>query len=378
MGREYQEQNALLIKPDKADIFEELCRREKVPFSFIGQITGDGYIVLHDENDGSAPVNLDLEKILGDMPQKTFKLERVQPKLGPLKFPDSINVRDALDRVLRLVSVGSKRFLTNKVDRSVTGLIARQQCAGPLHLTVSDVAVIAQSHFGLTGAAISIGEQPIKTLINPPAMARLTVGEALTNIVWAKISAIEDIKCSGNWMWAAKLPGEGARLYDAAVALRDIMLELGIAIDGGKDSLSMAAKVTDKNKQTETVKSPGTLVISAYATCPDITKVITPDVKQPGKSRLLFIDIGNNRNRLGGTSLAQVYNQIGNESPDVDDPKLLKKAFNAVQKLISDNLIIAGHDRSDGGLITTLLEMAFAGNCGMEIKPLMPRKESHL
>ena len=366
-GAEYQEQNALLIKPDKADIFEELCRREKVPFSFIGQITGDGYIVLHDENDGSAPVNLDLEKILGDMPQKTFKLERVQPKLGPLKFPDSINVRDALDRVLRLVSVGSKRFLTNKVDRSVTGLIARQQCAGPLHLTVSDVAVIAQSHFGLTGAAISIGEQPIKTLINPPAMARLTVGEALTNIVWAKISAIEDIKCSGNWMWAAKLPGEGARLYDAAVALRDIMLELGIAIDGGKDSLSMAAKVTDKNKQTETVKSPGTLVISAYATCPDITKVITPDVKQPGKSRLLFIDIGNNRNRLGGTSLAQVYNQIGNESPDVDDPKLLKKAFNAVQKLISDNLIIAGHDRSDGGLITTLLEMAFAGNCGMEI-----------
>ena len=240
-GAEYQEQNALLIKPDKADIFEELCKREKVPFSFIGQITGDGYIVLHDENDGSAPVNLDLEKILGDMPQKTFNLERIQPKLDPLKFPDGINVRDALDRVLRLVSVGSKRFLTNKVDRSVTGLIARQQCAGPLHLTVSDAAVIAQSHFGLTGAAISIGEQPIKTLINPSATARLSVGEALTNIVWAKISKLEDIKCSGNWMWAAKLPGEGARLYDAAVAVRDIMLELGIAIDGGKDSLSMAA-----------------------------------------------------------------------------------------------------------------------------------------
>ncbi|MDP2279373.1 MAG: phosphoribosylformylglycinamidine synthase subunit PurQ, partial [Nitrospirota bacterium] len=278
---------------------------------------------------------------------------------------------------MRLVSVGSKRFLTNKVDRSVTGLIARQQCAGPLHLTVSDVAVIAQSHFGLTGAAISIGEQPIKTLINPSAMARLSVGEALTNIVWAKISKPEDIKCSGNWMWAAKLPGEGARLYDAAVAVQDIMLELGIAIDGGKDSLSMAARVVssahgrirrgEKDKM-ETVKSPGTLVISAYATCPDITKVITPDIKQPGKSKLLFIDIGNNRNRLGGTSLAQVYNQIGNESPDVDDPKLLKKAFNAVQKLISDNLISAGHDRSDGGLITTLLEMAFSGNCGIEVE----------
>ncbi|MCX5716914.1 MAG: phosphoribosylformylglycinamidine synthase [Nitrospirae bacterium] len=370
-GAEYQEQNALLIKPEKANIFEELCKREKVPFSFIGQITGGGYIILHDENDGSAPVNLDLEKILGDMPQKTFKLERMQPKLEPLKFPDSINVRDALDRVLKLVSVGSKRFLANKADRSVTGLIARQQCAGPLHLTVSDVAVIAQSHFAnnqnkYTGAAISIGEQPIKTLINPSAMARLSVGEALTNIVWAKISALEDIKCSGNWMWAAKLPGEGARLYDAAVAVRDIMLELGIAIDGGKDSLSMAARVVSKDK-SETVKSPGTLVISAYATCPDITKVITPDIKKPGESKLLFIDPGNGKNRLGGTSLAQVYNQIGDESPDVDDPKLLKRTFNAVQELISKDLILSGHDRSDGGLITTILEMAFSGNCGMEI-----------
>jgi len=242
-GAEYQEQNALLIRPENADIFEGLCKREKVPFSFIGQITGDGYIVLHDENDGSAPVNLNLEKILGDMPQKVFMLERIEPELEPLKLPENLIIRDALDRVLRLVSVGSKRFLTNKVDRSVTGLIARQQCAGPLHLTVSDVAVISQSHFGLTGAAISVGEQPIKTLINPSATARLSVGEALTNIVWAKISRLEDIKCSGNWMWAAKLPGEGARLYDAAVALRDIMLELGIAIDGGKDSLSMAAKV---------------------------------------------------------------------------------------------------------------------------------------
>ncbi|TAL22297.1 MAG: phosphoribosylformylglycinamidine synthase, partial [Nitrospirae bacterium] len=275
-------------------------------------------------------------------------------------------VKDALDRVLRLVSVGSKRFLTNKVDRSVTGLIARQQCAGPLHLTVSDVAVIGQSHFGLTGSAISIGEQPLKTLINPSAMARLSVGEALTNIVWAKISRLEDIKCSGNWMWAAKLPGEGARLYDAAVALRDIMLELGIAIDGGKDSLSMAAKVISGDK-SETVKSPGTLVISAYATCPDITNVITPDIKQPGKSKLLFIDLGNGRNRLGGTALAQVYSQIGNESPDVEDAKLLKRTFNAVQKLIYGNLILSGHDRSDGGLITTLLEMAFSGNCGMEV-----------
>jgi len=365
-GAEYQEQNALLIRPGSAEMFEAICRREKVPCAFIGQITGDGRIVLYDETDGSTPVDLDLEKVLGDMPQKKFRLNRVPPALAPLTLPKNLAVRDALDRVLRLVSVGSKRFLTNKVDRSVTGLVARQQCAGPLQLPVSDVAVIAQSHFGLTGAAISIGEQPVKTLIDPAAMARLTVAETLTNLVWAKISRLEDVKCSGNWMWAAKLPGEGARLYDAAVALRDILISLGIAIDGGKDSLSMAAKV-GAGETAETVKSPGTLVISAYAPCPDITKVVTPDIKQPGKSRLLLVDLGSGRNRLGGSALAQVYGQVGDLSPDVDDPGLLKRAFNAVQGLIAKGLIHSGHDRSDGGLITTALEMAFSGNCGLEL-----------
>lgn len=366
-GAEYQEQNALLIRPERADEFLSLCRREKVPCAFIGEITGDGYIVLHDETDGSTPVNLHLDKILGDMPKKTFKLDRVKRDRRPLEFPHGLGIRDALDRVLRLLSVGSKRFLANKVDRSVTGLIARQQCAGPLQLTVSDVAVIAQSHFGTTGAAISIGEQPIKGLISPAAMARMSVAEAITNIVWAKVSAIEDIKCSGNWMWAPKLTGEGADLYDAAIAMRDIMIELGIAVDGGKDSLSMAARVTNEKGDTETVKSPGTLVISAYVTCPDITKVVTPDIKRPGGSRLLFIDPGNGRNRLGGSALAQCYGQVGDDSPDVEDARLLVRCFTAIQKLISEGLITAGHDRSDGGLITTLLEMAFSGNCGIEI-----------
>jgi phosphoribosylformylglycinamidine synthase len=365
-GAEYQEQNALLLRPESATQFEEICRREKVPCAFIGQITGDGRIVLVDETDGSTPVDLDLDKILGDMPQKTFRLARIPPSLAPLKLPRNLTVRGALDRILRLVSVGSKRFLTNKVDRSVTGLVARQQCAGPLQLTVSDVAIIAQSHFGLTGAAVSIGEQPVKTLLDPAAMARLSVGEALTNLVWAKISRLEDVKCSGNWMWAAKLPGEGAMLYDAAVALRDIMVALGIAIDGGKDSLSMAAKVVSR-EGSELVKSPGTLVISAYAPCPDITKVVTPDIKKPGRSRLLLIDIGNGRDRLGGSALAQVYGQVGDRSPDVDDPTLLKRAFRAVQGLIAGGRVISGHDRSDGGLVTTLLEMAFSGNCGLDV-----------
>ena len=174
---------------------------------------------------------------------------------------------------------------------------------------------------------------------------------------------MQDIKCSANWMWAPKLPGEGAALYDAARAMRDLMVRLGIAVDGGKDSLSMATRVGD-----EIVKSPRELVISAYATVPDITKVVTPDIKRPGQSRLIFIDIANGKARLGGSALAQVYGQIGNESPDVDDPETLKRAFQAIQKLISEDLILAGHDVSDGGLITTLLEMAFAGNCGLTIR----------
>ncbi|MBI4837802.1 MAG: phosphoribosylformylglycinamidine synthase, partial [Nitrospirae bacterium] len=377
-GAEYQEQNALLVKPEDIDIFQSMCTREKVPCAVIGNITGDGCIILHDETDGGTPVNLNLEKILGAMPQKTFQLDRIPQTLKPLQFPWDLTpnselltpnfLKDALDRVLRLLSVGSKRFLTNKVDRSVTGLIAQQQCVGPLQLTMSNAAAISQSHFGLTGAAISIGEQPVKGLINPASMARMSVAEALTNMVWAKISALQDIKCSANWMWAAKLPGEGARLYDAAVAMKDIMLELGIAVDGGKDSISMATQVRDKSGNVETVKSPGTLVISAYTPCPDITKVITPDIKNPGKSRLLFIDLGNGKNRLGGSALAHVYNQIGDEPPDVDNPKLLKNTFNAVQSLIAKDVILAGHDRSDGGLITTLLEMAFAGNCGIDVE----------
>ncbi len=366
-GAEYQEQNALLIKREHEGLFRALCKREKVPVAVIGTITGDGYIVLYDSTDKSTPENLELAKVLGDMPQKVFRLERKNTALKPLELPKDLTVRKALDRVLRLLSVGSKRFLANKVDRSVTGLIARQQCAGPLQLPVSDVAVIAQSHFGLTGAAISIGEQPTKELIDPAAMARMSVGEALTNIVWAKVSALGDVRCSANWMWAPKLPGEGARLYDAAVAMRDVMIEFGMAVDGGKDSLSMAARVTNPDGTTETVKSPGTLVISAYVTCPDITKTVTPDLKAPGKSKLLFIDLGNGQNRLGGSALAQVFGQIGDKSPDLDDPQLLTRTFIAVQKLVEDELILAGHDRSDGGLATTLLEMASAGNCGINV-----------
>jgi phosphoribosylformylglycinamidine synthase len=359
---EYQENNALLIKPDHADLFQQICRREKTPFSFIGEISDSGHIVVFDEKDGTTPVNLDLALALGNMPQKTFHLERLPIQSTPLEIPDDLTVKDILSRVLRLLQVGSKRFLTNKVDRSVTGLIARQQCAGPLHLTVSDVAVIGQSHFSLTGGAMAIGEQPIKTLLNPAAMARLAVTESLTNLVWAKISALEDVKCSANWMWAPKLAGEGAKLYDAAIAMGRLMQALGIAVDGGKDSLSMATTF-----EGLTVKSPGALVISSYAPCPDITRVITPDLKRPGESRLLYIDLSNGLKRTGASALAQVFGQIGDQCPDMEDPLRLKRVFQAVQQMIDKDYILAGHDVSDGGFIVAILEMAFSGDCGVEI-----------
>ncbi|MFV2073339.1 MAG: phosphoribosylformylglycinamidine synthase [Thermoanaerobaculales bacterium] len=366
-GAEYQENDALLLRPEDEALFCSLCEREQVPVAFVGRVTGDGRVVLHDGADGSTPVDLGLADVLGDVPQKTFALQRTPRRLEPLVLPPNLGVEEALDRVLRLLSVGSKRFLTTKVDRSVTGLVARQQCAGPLQLTVADVAVIAQSHFARTGAATAIGEQPMKGLVDPAAMARMAVGEALTNLVWAQVTALEDVRCSANWMWAAKLPGEGAALYDAAVAMSDLMLELGIAVDGGKDSLSMAARAPLASGGEETVKAPGELVISAYCTCPDIGRTVTPDLELPGGGCLLLVDLGKGRNRLGGSALAQVFSQIGDATPDVDDADLLRKTFETVQKLVAAGVLTAGHDRSDGGLVTTLLEMAFAGDCGIEI-----------
>lgn len=193
----------------------------------------------------------------------------------------------------------------------------------------------------------------------------MTVAESLSNLVFAAISDLSDVKCSGNWMWAAKLPGEGAALYDACSAMCKIMEQLGIAIDGGKDSLSMAARVEGK-----TVKAPGTLVVSTYAPCPNIRKVVTPDLKVPAMGKvgtLLFVDLSNGKSRLGGSALAQCFNELGSEVPDVDDPELLKNAFNATQELIKQSAICAGHDISDGGLITCLLEMSFAGMSGIEV-----------
>ena len=368
---EYQENNALLIRKERQELFLSMCKRENLPFAFLGEITGNGRIVVYDkeEDEGKEdpPVDLDLADVLGKMPQKEFKMTSKLKKLEAFNPPD-VDLSTALDRVLRLLQVGSKRFLTTKVDRSVTGLIAQQQCVGPLHIPLADVAVISQSLFanadgGFTGVASAVGEQPIKGLINPEAMARLAVGEALTNLMCAGVTSLTDVKASANWMWPAKLPGEGSEMVKACKAMVDVMRALGVGVDGGKDSLSMAT-----NTPNGTVKSPGQLALTVYAMCPDVTKVLTPDLKPDGAKEIYFIDLSSeSAGELGGTALAQVFNSLGNKTTDLDNPELFKSCFASIQELIKDDSLVAGHDRSDGGLLTTLLEMAFAGNTGIHI-----------
>ncbi|XP_006738274.1 phosphoribosylformylglycinamidine synthase isoform X2 [Leptonychotes weddellii] len=377
-GAEYQESNALLLRPLDRDFLSRVSARERCPASFVGTITGDRRIVLVDDREcptgrngqkdgpplsSPTPVDLELDWVLGKMPRKEFFLQRSLPVLKPLALPPGLRVRQALERVLRLPAVASKRYLTNKVDRSVGGLVAQQQCVGALQTPLADVAVVALSHQELVGAATALGEQPVKSLLDPKVAARLAVAEALTNLVFALVTDLRDVKCSGNWMWAAKLPGEGAALADACEAMVTVMAALGVAVDGGKDSLSMAARVG-----SETVRAPGSLVISAYAVCPDITATVTPDLKHPGGGGLLlYVPLSPGQHRLGGTALAQCFSQLGEQPPNLDLPENLVRAFNVTQGLLRDRLLCSGHDVSDGGLITCLLEMAFAGNCGIEV-----------
>jgi len=406
-GAEYQENDCILIKPQDRKLMEAICARERCLMQVIGSIDGSGRVTVVDsaprtDEAGAVPtdaqrkpVDLDLELVLGDMPPKTFefsgaKAARAARASAPLVVAEETSsssssssssvAQAALSRVLRLPSVCSKRFLTTKVDRSVTGLVARQQCVGPLQLPLADVAVVARAHTGTRGAATSIGEQPLKGLLDPAAMARLSLAEALTNMVFAPITSLPDVKASVNWMYAAKMGSEGSDMFDAAVAMRDAMLSLKVACDGGKDSLSMAAAAGG-----ETVMAPGNVVVSAYAPCTDVTRVLTPDLKLPGAGMLVHVDLAGvdggktpsssstssssvPLRRLGGSALAHAYGQVGSLSPDVD-LEALGAAFEVTQKLIKrkDSPLVSGHDISDGGLAVALLEMAFAGNVGIDV-----------
>lgn len=376
---ESQERVVLLTNDKGLDVLKGIAVRERCPLAVIGEVTGDGRVVVVDEaappdapRCQKEPVNLDLGFALGRIPQLVLHDGTVARRLRTFGVHGRPSVREALDRVLRLLKVCSKGFLVNHVDRSVTGLVAGQQCAGPLQLPVGDVAVAADSHLGVTGRCWGIGDQPVKWIVDPQASVRLAVSEALTNLVWAQVGRFDGISLLADWGIAASEPGEGARLFQANLALNAFLGALGLSINGGKDSMSMAAGVSRQGVEA-TVKAPGTLVVTAYAACPDITRTITPDIKRPGQSSLLFIDLSGGKSRLGGSALAQVYGQVGDEAPDVDDPRLLRKGFEAVQDMIREGVVLAGHDRSDGGLITCLLEMAFAGDCGLDIEFDVPR-----
>lgn len=378
-GAEYQENDAILCSPQDRTLLETICARERCPICFVGIVTGDGRVSLLESSAdfdkalnpkvnrtdfGPMPFDLELKHVLGEMPKREYHLQRLATHLLPLQLEHKFDYAGSLERVLSLVSVGSKRYLTNKVDRCVTGLIAQQQCVGPLHTPLADFALVAVSHYSKEGLASSLGTQPIKGLLSAGAMARMSVAEAISNLVFVKITELADVKCSGNWMWAAKLPGEGARMFDACQEMCQIMKELKIAVDGGKDSLSMAAKIGEK-----TVKSPGTLVISTYAPCPDINVKVTPDIKGSAhglETVLLWINI-EGKFRLGGSALAQVHSQQGNECPNVLRTDVLSNAFKVTQKLLAEGKLLAGHDISDGGLLICLLEMAFAGLSGLQV-----------
>ena len=352
---EYQEQVTILVNQEQIPRVQQIATRENVDAVVFGNTSNDGFIRVKD--DSGEPVCLDLTKIFRT-PQKKYHDSRSPQQAWQCLLPIA-KFEQAVYNTFHLESVGSKRFLTSKVDRSVSGLVVQQQCVGPLETPISDYALVAHSHFAVTGTATSVGEQPIKSLIDPLQCGQLAVVEMLTNLMWVCISDIKDIKCSVNWMWPAKLKGENAAIYDCMKGLSDYMIELGISADGGKDSVSMFTR----DGEESIVKSPRSVVVSAYATVPNIRCRVTPDLK--GDSVLLHLSTSP-LSSLGGSALLQAYGQYGS-SLQVPAAEYLENLFVTVQMLIREKLITAGHDISDGGLITTVLEMAIAGNVGIEL-----------
>uniref|UniRef100_A0A1I8IN14 C-type lectin domain-containing protein n=1 Tax=Macrostomum lignano TaxID=282301 RepID=A0A1I8IN14_9PLAT len=405
-GAEYQESDACLVPPDLMERLRRIGARERCPAIDVGVVRDTGVVTLYsfgrgdsvvsDGGDGAkrarvrdpeaTPVCLPLDAVLSGVPQKEFlldcsnlkpyRLTDEQPP-SPLECSQSYLLASLLS-VLSCPDVGSKRFLTNKVDRSVTGLVAQQQCVGPLHTPLADVAVVALSYFDRVGGATAIGEQPIKGLLDPSRAGRMAVCEALTNLAMARVTSLADVKCSTNWMWPGKRGADGGQLVATALATVDFMKQLGVAIDGGKDSLSMAASVTNQTTgETQVIRSPGQLVVSVYAVCPDITLTLQP-VLQPHAGPLIHVPLGDlpDACRLGGSAFARCSSGGGDIfGRDCPNPDALRLAagFAAVQSLLSETspkLLTAGHDISDGGLAVAAIEMALAagGRCGLELR----------
>lgn len=355
---EAQERYVLAIAKNNLSHFQALCERERCPYAVVGETIKAQHLRL--DEDDRVFIDMPLSVLLGKPPKMCRDVEHMTPFLQSLKI---VGINEAIMRVLHLPTVGNKNFLITIGDRSVGGLVVRDQMVGPWQVAVADCAVTATDYGSITGEAMAIGERTPLALLNAPASGRIAIGEALTNIAATDIENLSDIVLSANWMAACGQPGEDAALFDTVKAVAmELCPALGINIPVGKDSLSMSTFWNDKS-----VTAPLSLIVSAFARVSNIHHSLTPQLRG-GDTVLLLIDLGKGQNRLGGSALAQVYNQMGDMTPDVDNPKDLKDFFTAIQSLNRQGKILAYHDRSDGGLFTTLCEMAFAGHVGMDVK----------
>lgn len=363
---ESQERYVMSVAPENLALFEAICVRERAPFAVVGEATREQHLTLSDKKFGNKPIDMPLDVLLGKPPKMSKNVVSASAK-GDVFDTQTIDIKDAVKRVLQLPTVADKTFLISIGDRSVTGMVSRDQMVGPWQVPVSDVAITTTAFDTYHGEAMTIGERTPVALLNHAASARLAVAESLTNIAGTNIGDIKRIKLSANWMSAANHPGEDAGLYAAVKAIGEALCpELGLTIPVGKDSMSMKTAWQD-NGEDKAVTSPLSLVITAFGAVKDVRKTITPELSQIEGSRLLLVDLGNKQNRMGGSCLAQVYGQLGNTCPDVDSAKELKSFYLFMQELVEQSLISAYHDRSDGGLFTTVVEMAFAGKVGAEI-----------
>ncbi len=362
---EAQERYVLAIPPDRLPEFDAICRRERCPYAVVGEATAEQHLEVHDRHFGNKPVDLPMGVLFGKPPRMQRSVQRRRVALPALALP-AIDLAEAAERVLRLPTVASKQFLITIGDRSVTGLVCRDQMVGPWQVPVADAAVTATAFDGFTGEAMAMGERTPLALIDAAASGRMAIAEAITNLAGCRIARLADVRLSANWMAAAGHPGEDEKLFDTVRAVgMELCPQLGIAIPVGKDSLSMRT-TWQQDGEARQVTAPLSLVISAFAPVQDIRLSVTPQL-QPVPSRLLLVDLAGGHRRLGGSALAQVYGQLGNACPDLDRPQVLADFFAVMQSLLAQRLVLACHDRSDGGLFTTVLEMCFAGHCGADI-----------
>ena len=359
IGNESQERMGLIVKRKDAETLKNISERERAPFYIIGEVTGDHQFTFFNPSTGEKPIDITLESLFGKPPRTIMTDSKTDSGYNKLQY-DPLKVHIYLEQVLQLEEVACKDWLTNKVDRSVTGRIAKQQCAGPLQLPLNNLGAITLDYKGIKGFATSIGHAPASGLVDPAAGSVLSIAEALTNIIWAPlVDKLESVSLSANWMWPCKNQGEDARLYSAVEAARDFALALGINIPTGKDSLSMTQKYSN-----DVVYSPGTVIISAAGEVSDIRKIVEPVIVNDSSTSLIYVDMSCDEFKAGGSSFAQVLNTLGTEVPTVTDPEYFKTVFDTIQELISDEKILAGHDISAGGMVTTLLEMCFSNTSG--------------